>query len=157
MASITGQAVGYIATLYQAPSLDSVKDEASLSALAVSGNQIIDVKDMSTGLSKERSIVDVPVFGSDTAGKIPGQVDPGTFDFSVAYNGDDTVHNGMRDNDGKTPTTYILVFNQAAGNVTYAAFDGYVANATVNFSIDDVITMDCSIARSGAVTWVDAA
>ena len=40
-------------------------------------------------------------------------------------------------------------------DITYALFDGFVANADVNQGIDGAITMDVSIARDGAITWVD--
>ncbi len=155
MSAITGNAVGFIATLYRVASVITDKSETNLEAAITSGNKVNGVKEMSTGLKSERSIIDVPVFGEDTMSKIPGQADPGTFDFSAAYDGTDAVHNAIRDDSGLTQATYIVVFTQSATAKTYAAFDGYTASGSVNFPIDDVISLDASIARSGSVTWVD--
>jgi hypothetical protein len=49
----------------------------------------------------------------------------------------------------------VIKFTQGA-NITYAAFDGYIADATVSQPIDDRIQMDVSVARAGAITWLDA-
>jgi hypothetical protein len=107
-------------------------------------------------LSKARTVIDIPVYGEDVMGKLPGQADPGTFDFNVTFLMNDAIHKSLRDDDGKTPHTFVIKFTQGA-NVTYAAFDGYVATADVSPPIDDRIQMDVSIARDGGVTWVDAA
>jgi hypothetical protein len=156
MSSISGNAAGYIATLYRVTTVISTKDESNVeTAIGTSGNKVEGVKDMSTGLTSERQIIDIPVFGEDVASKLPGQSDPGTFDFSVAFDGSDSVHTGIRDDDGKSLSTYIVVFDQGNDQKTYAVFDGYVATNSVTFAIDDVISMDVSIARDGAVTWID--
>ena len=83
-------------------------------------------------------------------------VDPGSFDFNVTLNLNNTIHTGLRDDDGLTIHTFVVKFTQGAA-VTWAAFDGYVADATVSAPIDDRVQMDMSIARSGAITWLDAA
>ena len=157
MSSIAGNAAGYIATLYRVTTVITDKSELNLEAAIIAGNKVNGVKEMSTGLTSERSIIDIPVFGADVASKLPGQSDPGTFDFSAAFDGSDSVHVAVRDDDGTAAATYIVVFTQSATAKTYAAFDGYVANNSVQFAIDDVIGLDVSIARSGSVTWVDNA
>lgn len=155
MASVTGRAAGFIATLYYSSSVDAVKDEASMATTAASGNEVLDVADIGS-LNKTRTVIDIPVYGEDVKGKLPGQVDPGSFDFNVTLNLDDAVHGYLRDDDGLSEHTFVIKFTQGA-NVTYAAFDGYVSDATVNQPIDDRIQMDVSVARSGAITWIDAA
>jgi hypothetical protein len=155
MSSISGNAAGYIATLYRVTTVISTKDETNVEAAIIAGNKVAGVKDMSTGLTSERQIIDIPVFGEDVASKLPGQSDPGTFDFSIAFDGSDSVHTAIRDDDGKSLSTYIVVFEQSSSNKTYAIFDGYVATSSVTFAIDDVISMDVSIARDGAVYWID--
>ena len=155
MSSISGNAAGFIATLYRVTTVITTKDETNLEAAIISANKVEGVKDMSTGLTSERTIIDIPVFGADVASKLPGQSDPGTFDFSVAFDGSDTVHKAIRDDDGKSLSTYIVVFDQGNDQKTYAAFDGYVATSSVTFPIDDVIGLDVSIARDGGVSWVD--
>jgi hypothetical protein len=155
MASVTGRAAGFIATLYYSDTVDAVKDVASMATTAAAGNEVIDVADIGS-LNKTRTVIDVPVYGDDVKGKLPGQADPGSFDFNITLNLDDTIHKDLRDDDGITPHTFVIKFTQGAA-ITWAAFDGYVADATVNQPIDDRIQMDVSIARSGAITWLDAA
>ena len=154
MSAISGNAAGFIATLYRVSTVITDKSEANLEAAIIAANKVISVNDMSTVLTSERTIIDIPVFGEDSMSKLPGQSDPGTFDFSVAFDGSDTVHTAIRDDAGTAQATYIVVFTQSSTAKTYAAFDGYVASQNVGFSIDDVISMDVSIARSGSVTWV---
>jgi acyl-CoA synthetase (AMP-forming)/AMP-acid ligase II len=155
MASVTGRAAGFIATLYYVASVDATKDLTSISGNATSGNKIKDVADMGA-LSNTRNIIDVPVYGADTSGKLAGQADPGTFDFNVTLNFDDATHLALKDDDGTTERTFIIKFTQGS-NETYACFDGFIADGTVNQPIDDRISMDVSVARSGGITWVDAA
>ena len=155
MASVTGRAAGFIATLYYVPTVDATKDLSSISGNAISGNQVKDVADMGS-LSNSRNIIDVPVYGADVAGKLAGQADPGTFDFNVTMNFDDATHIALKDDDGTGQHTFIIKFTQGS-NETYACFDGFIADGTVNQPIDDRISMDVSVARSGAITWVDAA
>jgi hypothetical protein len=155
MASVTGRAAGFIATLYYSAAVDDVKDIASMATTAAIANEVLDVADIGS-LNKTRTIIDIPVYGDDVKGKLPGQVDPGSFDFNVTLNLDDAIHTALRDDDGLTIHTFVIKFTQGA-NITYAAFDGYIADATVSQPIDDRIQMDVSVARAGAITWLDAA
>tara|TARA_R110000824_G_scaffold44036_3_gene128447 strand:+ start:101 stop:568 length:468 start_codon:yes stop_codon:yes gene_type:complete len=155
MAAVTGRAAGFIATLYYSVAVDSTKDVTSMATTAASGNEILDVADIGS-LNKARTIIDIPVFGDDVKGKLPGQVDPGTFDFNVTLNLNDASHVLLRDDDGLTVHTFVIKFTQGAA-ITWAAFDGYIADATVSSPIDDRIQMDVSVARDGAITWLDAA
>ena len=155
MASVTGRAAGFIATLYYADTVDTAKDESSMATTAASANEVLDVADIGS-LNKTRTVIDIPVYGDDVKGKLPGQADPGSFDFNITLNLDNTIHTDLRDDDGITPHTFVVKFTQGS-SITWAAFDGYVADATVNQPIDDRLSMDVSIARSGAITWIDAA
>lgn len=154
MTAVTGRAAGFIATLYFVDAVMEIKDATTAAAAVIAGNKVKDVADMGS-LSKTRSIIDVPVYGEDVASKLPGQGDPGTFDFNVTFNMDDTVHTALRDDDGKTPHSFIIVFTQGT-NITYAVFDGYIADASAALPISDRIQLDVSVARDGGVTWVDA-
>lgn len=155
MPSVSGRAAGFIAQLYYVAAPITTKNITNVAAAAITANEVRDVADMGT-LSKERAIIDIPVYGADVMGKLPGQANPGTFDFNVTYDFANATHNALRDNPGTTEHTFIIRFTQGA-NVSYAVFDGYVANASVGLPIDDRIQMDCSVARSGAITWVNAA
>ena len=156
MPAVTGRAAGFIAELYYVatPIASASRTEAGIEAAAIATNQVIDVSSMGA-LLKDRAIIDIPVYGEDVAGKLPGQADPGTFDFTVTMNFDNTTHVALRDDAGTGLHSFIVGFTQNTNNVTYALFDGYVASANVNQAIDGAITMDVSIARSGAITWVD--
>ena len=155
MAAVTGRAAGYIAKLWYSATVITAKTETNIeTVLNTAGNQIIDVRDMGA-LQKNRQIIDIPVYGEDTAGKLPGQADPGTFDFTVTMNFDNAMHVALRDDAGTTEHTFIVEFEQTSTNTTYAAFDGYIANATVTQAIDGSINMECSVARSGEITWVN--
>lgn len=155
MPAVSGRAAGFIAKLYYVATPITTKSATNLAAAAIAGNLVKDVADMGA-LTKERAIIDIPVYGADVMGKLPGQADPGTFDFNVTFDFSDTVHQAIRDNAGTSLHTFIVSFTQGA-NVSYAAFDGYVATASVGMPIDDRIQMDVSIARDGAVTFVSAA
>ncbi|MBQ2262723.1 MAG: hypothetical protein II336_15295 [Loktanella sp.] len=155
MAAVTGRAAGFIAKLYFSTSILETKDATALASATDAEFQVKDVADMGA-LSKTRNIIDIPVYGEDVASKLPGQADPGTFDFNITFNMDDVLHKSLRDDDGKTPHTFIIKFTQG-NNATYAAFDGYIATADAGLPLDDRIQMDISVARSGGVTWVDAA
>lgn len=155
MASVTGRAAGFIATLYYSAAVDATKTVLTMATTAAAGNEVLDVADIGS-LNKARTIIDIPVYGDDVKGKLPGQVDPGTFDFNVTLNLDDASHVLLRDDDGLTIHTFVIKFTQGAA-ITWAAFDGYVADATVTSPLDDRIQMDVSVARSGGVTWLDAA
>lgn len=154
MAAVLGRAAGFIAELYYVPTVIADKSETNLEAAVISANRVIDVASMGT-LDRQRNIISVPVYGEDVAGSLAGQADPGTFDFNVTMNFDNSVHTAIRDDDGRTQHTFIIRFFQTADDYTLAAFDGFLANASVGQPIDDRIQMDCSVARSGAVTWVD--
>lgn len=155
MASVTGRAAGFIATLYYSAAVDATKTVLTMATTAASANEVLDVADIGS-LNKTRTVIDIPVYGDDVKGKLPGQADPGSFDFNVTLNLDNAIHTGLRDDDGLTAHSFVIKFTQGAA-VTWAVFDGYVADATVNQPIDDRIQMDVSIARSGAITWLDAA
>ena len=156
MPAVQGRAAGFIARLYYVatpvPAAD--RTEVGIEAAAIVGNQVIDVSSMGA-LLKQRTIIDIPVYGQDVAGKLPGQADPGTFDFTVTMNFNDTTHVALRDDAGTGRHSFIVGFQQNTMDITYALFDGFVANADVNQGIDGAITMDVSIARDGAITWVD--
>ena len=154
MTAVTGRAAGFIASLYFVNTVIATKAANTVAAAAITGNQVIDVADMGS-LSNQRNIIDIPVYGKDVMSKLPGQVDPGTFDFNVTFNMDNVTHKALRDDAGTAPHSFIIKFSQGA-NITYACFDGYIAGADVTFPIDDRTQMDVSIARDGSVTWVDA-
>ena len=154
MPAVQGRAAGFIATLYRVPTVITDKSEANIEAAIVTANEVIDVSSMGA-LSRERAIIDIPVYGQDVAGKLAGQADPGTFDFTVTLNLNDAQHVAIRDNTGRLESTFILRYEQSAANTTYAAFDGFLANASVTQAIDGAIAMECSVARSGDVTWID--
>ena len=157
MAAVQGRAAGFIANLYySATLLATPRTEAVIEAVTIAGNQVIDVSAMGA-LQNQRTIIDIPVYGADVAGKLPGQADPGTFDFTITLNLNNATHVALRDDPGRIEHSFVIEYEQSATDSTYAAFDGFIANATVNQAIDGAITMDVSVARSGAVTWVDNA
>lgn len=155
MPGISGRAAGFIATLYYVDTAIATKDITTVGAAAITANQVIDTSDMGS-LTKERNIIDIPVYGQDVAGSLPGQAPAGTFDFSVTLNMNDATHLAIRDDEGIQLHSFIIKFTQGP-NATYAVFDGYIATASVGLPIDGAIMMEVSIARDGGVTWVDAA
>lgn len=155
MAGIQGRAAGFIGELFFVDNVITTKDITNVAAAAITANKVIDVADMGI-LSKTRNIIDIPVYGADVMSKLPGAADPGTFEFNVTLNMDNVTHVALRDDDGKTPHSFIIKFTQGA-NVTYICFDGYIADASTGQPYDDRIQMDVSVARDGGLTWVDAA
>ena len=154
MTAVTGRAAGFIATVYHSPTVIATKDESTIEAAIISANLVKDVATMGS-LDKTRNIIDVPVYGQDVAGKLAGQADPGTFDLNVTFDMSDTKHKALRDDTGRIEGTWIVQYEQSSTAKTYAAFDGFTANASVGQPIDDRIQMDVSVARSGDITWID--
>ena len=58
MASVTGRAAGFIATLYYSSAVDAVKDVASMATTAAAGNEVLDVADIGS-LNKTRTVIDI--------------------------------------------------------------------------------------------------
>lgn len=155
MAGITGRVVGFRAEMFKIPTQTGVVTAATIATAAIGSTKIKDVRDIG-GIAKERNIIDVPVYGQDSTDQIPGQINASTFDFSVTMNLSDTVHKAIRDDDATQMATYVMKISKGA-EVTYCVFNGFIGNSTVNEPIDDVMTMDISIARVGSVKWLDKA
>ena len=157
MPAVTGRAAGFIADLYHSNTAPAATTATGLATfIGLVGNAVIDVSDMGE-FQRDRSIIDVPVYGADVAGKLAGQADPGTFDFEVTMNFDNAKHVALRDDVGRTSRHWVVRYRQSATNVTYGYFQGFVANATIGQPIDGRVTMSVSVARSGDITWVDSA
>jgi hypothetical protein len=155
MAGISGRQVAFNATVYFVASKIETKSIANVEAGAIVGNKIIDIAEIGA-LNKSRAVIDVPVYGEDFASKLVGQASAADFNFNVTLNMDNSVHQAIRDDDGKTEHTFIIKYELGAA-ATYAVFDGYVSGNDVTSPLDNRQAMDVTVARTGGVTWVDKA
>ena len=154
MPAFNGQ-VGFEATIYMSTHLPT-KTLTLVEAAVTTANKLNKAYDVGP-LTKERDIIDVNEYGNDTIGKVTGAADPGTWDFILApLDMADAQHIAIRDDAGTTLRTFIIVYGKDA-NITYGAYDGYIATADIEQSFDDVIKLNVTIARSGAITFLDKA
>ena len=155
MPAVVGRAAGFIGELSHSATAPAATTAVGLETFfSTAANSVIDVSDMGS-LDREREVIDVPVYGADTAGKLAGQADPGTFDFEVTMNFDNAKHVALRDDSGRTVQHFVLRYGQSSTNRTYAYFTGFIANASMGQPIDGRITMSVSVARAGDVTWAN--
>lgn len=154
MAAIPKQTAGFSGKLYKTAALTTLTPIA-IAALAIPGNEVKGVSSMGE-IAKARSTIDIPVYGADQSDQIPGQIEAATFEFSYTLDRSDTVHKAITDDAGTTSVGWIIAFTVGAA-ITYVAFNGRVLSANTDIAIDSAITVNASVARQGAVTWVDKA
>ena len=138
--------------LYKGTLIVGTPTEASVETLIGASNAEVVCKEIGE-LTKERAIIDIPRYGVDGGLKLPGAIDFGTFDFSQAWDFSDAQMKLIRDDDGKTEFTWVLVFPGSSGT-DYAAFNGYIASGTTGLAYDTETTLAVTVARTNSPTWL---
>lgn len=117
-------------------------------------------------ITAEATNIEFSLAGEEFSSSIPGQRSPGTYDFTVAYDPSNTVHQALLADSGRQTRTFIVVLRQGtttAANsgaptsgqeVTYIAFDGRIGNTTISGNVGEVGTLQISIFRTGGRTIV---
>ena len=153
MAAVLGNYAGDITELYFSSAVIESKTETNLEAAVTTANRVGRVTEPGE-IGAERTVISFAVAGEDYSSSVVGQADPGTYDFTVAVEWEDTLHNTLATDNGKTSHTFIVKLNQGDANNTLIAFDGRIANATIGGGVGEVGTLSVSIARTGGHTIV---
>ena len=144
---------GDITELYFSSAVIESKTETNLEAAVTDDNKIGFITEPGD-IGAERTVISFAVAGEDYSSSVVGQADPGTYDFTIAIDWTETLHNTLATDDGKTTHTFIVKLNQTDANNTLIAFGGRIANATIGGAVGEVGTLNVSVARTGAHTIV---
>ena len=153
MASVQGNYAGDITELYFSSAVIESKTETNLEAAVTTANKVGRLTEPGE-IGAERTVISFAVAGEDYSSSVVGQADPGTYDFTIAIDWNDTLHNTLATDDGKTTHTFIVKLNQTDANNSLFAFDGRIANATITGAVGEVGTLNVSVARTGGHTIV---
>ena len=156
MAAVNGVYAGDITEIYFLASPLSTVDEASIETAAVDANEVPNVTEIGT-LASESDIITYNVAGATFSGSLPGQRNPGTFDFGIAIDWTQAIVTTIYNDTGKSTRGIILVYNESSTNKTYIYFEGRVASTSISGNVGEVATINCSIARTGAATVIQNA
>ena len=154
MPAVDGNYAGDITEIwYSATPIDHT--EAAIETLiGTPANRVGSVTELGE-LSAEATNIEFGIAGEEYSSSLPGQRSPGTYDFTLAVNWNDTLHNTLAADNGRVSHTFVLVFNQSATNATYVAFDGRIGNATIGGGVGEVGTLQMSVYRTGGHTIVN--
>ena len=153
MPAVTGNYAGDITEIYYSAAIISDKSEANLEAAIVPANRVGSVTEIGE-VTAEATNIEFAVAGEEFSSSLPGQRSPGTYDFTVAVDWSNTLHNTLATLSPRESHTWIVVLNQSTDNRTYIAFDGRLGNATIGGGVGEVGTLALSVFRTGAHTIV---
>ena len=154
MPAVTGQYAGDITQIwYSAAPIDHT-EAAIETLLGTPANQVGDVTELGE-LSAEATNIEFGIAGEEYSSSLPGQRSPGTYDFTIAVDWSNALHNTLAVDNGRVSHTFVLVFNQSTSNRTYVAFDGRVGNATIAGGVGEVGTLQMSVYRTGGHTIIN--
>ena len=128
--------------------------EAAIDSFITANAKLVDVTSLDA-LDSSRNIIDLPLYGQDRAGQLPGQINGSSLVFEVVFNANNATHVALRDDDGTTEQPFLLVYNQGTDNMTYAAFDGYTGGYSMSQPVDGAWTMEITVPISNTIHWVD--
>lgn len=153
MPAVSGNYAGDITQIYYSAAVITDKSEANLEAAIIADNLIGNVTEVGE-VTAEATNIEFGIAGNEFSSSIPGQRSPGTYDFTVAVDWTNTLHNTLATLSPRDTHTWIVVLNQSTENRTYIAFDGRLGNATVGGGVGEVGTLALSVFRTGAHTIV---
>lgn len=153
MTSVIGNYAGDITEIYFSDAVIADKTEANIEAVAIPANRIGLVTEIGE-VTAEATNIEFALAGEEFSSSIPGQRSPGTYDFTVAVDWSDTLHNTLSTLSPRESHTFIIVLNQSTTAKTYIAFDGRLGNATIGGGVGEVGTLALSVFRIGGHTIV---
>lgn len=153
MPGVSGTYAGDIARLYYSATVISEKSEANLEAAITDGNRIGNLTEPGEIVNESTNIT-YAVAGEDFSSSIPGQRNPGTYDFTIAIDWNQAIVTTLANDSGRETHTWIVQWYQSETNFTLAAFDGRVGTATITGGVGEVVTLNLSIFRIGGSTIV---
>ena len=149
MASVQGNYAGDITRIYYVPTVIADKTETNIEAALVDANRVGFVTEVGE-VTAEANNIEYAIAGEDFSSSIPGQRSPGTYDFTVAVDWSNALHNTLATLSPRETHTWIVELFQSATDATYIAFDGRLGNATVGGGVGEVGTLTLSVFRTGA-------
>ena len=153
MPAVSGQYAGDITEIYYSAATITHDESAIETLIGVPANRVGSVTEIGE-LAAEATNITFAIAGEEFSSSLPGQRDPGTYDFTVAVDWSNALHNTLATDNGRVSHTFVLVFNQSTDNRTYVAFDGRIGNATIGGGVGEVGTLQMSVFRSGGHTIV---
>ena len=153
MPAVQGNYAGDITQIYYVPTVIADKSETNIEAALVADNLVGFVTEVGE-VTAEATNIEFGIAGEEFSSSIPGQRSPGTYDFTVAVDWSNTLHNTLATLSPRDTHTWIVVLNQSTANRTYIAFDGRLGNATVGGGVGEVGTLALSVFRTGGHTIV---
>ena len=121
----------------------------SIEAALIEANRVGFVTEVGE-VTAEATNIEYAIAGEDFSSSIPGQRSPGTYDFTVAVDWSNTLHNTLSTLSPRDTHTWIVELFQSATDATYIAFDGRLGNATIGGGVGEVGTLTLSVYRTGA-------
>ena len=153
MPSVQGNYAGDITRIYYVPTPLTMVNEANLEAAAIATNRIDNVTEIGE-VSAEANIIEFAIAGEDFSSQVVGQRSPGTYEFTVAVDWSNTLHNTLSTLSPNATHGWIVQLFESSTNNTFIYFDGRLANATIGGGVGEVGTLTLSVARTGAHTIV---
>lgn len=153
MPAVQGNYAGDITEIYYVATVIDDKSESNLEAAITADNRIGNITEIGE-VTAEATNIEFALAGEEYSSSIPGQRSPGTYEFTVAADWSNTLHNTLATLSPRESHTFIVVLNQSTANRTYIAFDGRLGNATIGGGVGEVGTIAFSVFRTGAHTIV---
>lgn len=153
MPSVQGNYAGDITRIFYVPAVLSTVDEASLEAAAIPANRINNVTEIGE-VAAEANIIEYALAGEAFSSQVVGQRSPGSYEFTVAVDWSDTLHNTLSTLSPNETHGWIVQLFQSTANNTFIYFEGRLSNATIGGGVGEVGTLTLSVARTGAHTIV---
>lgn len=134
------------------------KDSAHTLATLAAGDLVGEVQNIGD-IELTSNIIEVSKYGSDYKAKLPGQKDSGSIDVAVnwvpsaaAQAAQDLLRTSYA---GSAKVYFAIVWSDPAdsANVAACTFSGYVTSYSISQPLEDVVTVNVSIAIDGAVTF----
>ena len=153
MPSVQGNYAGDITRIYYVATPLTMVNEVNLEAAAIPANRIDNVTEIGE-VAAEANIIEFGIAGNDFSSQVVGQRSPGTYEFTVAVDWSNTLHNTLSTLSPNETHGWIVQLFESATNNTFIYFDGRLANATIGGGVGEVGTLALSVARTGAHTIV---
>ena len=128
-------------------------NEANLETAAVSANRIENVTEIGE-VAAEANIIEFAVAGEAFSSQVVGQRSPGSYEFTVAVDWSNTLHNTLATLSPNETHGWIVQLFESATNNTFIYFEGRLSNATIGGGVGEVGTLTLAVARTGAHTII---
>ena len=153
MAAVTGNYAGDITELYYVATPLTTVSETTIEAATTASNRVGNITEPGE-VTSEANVIEFNIAGNTFASSVVGQRSPGTYDFTVAADWANALHNTLSILSPNETHSWIVVLNQSADNKTYIHFTGRLANSTITGGVGEVGSINFSIARDGAHTII---